>query len=154
MRWGEWPFLDHFDWLNVPFGKITGPRACARGAGELRVRAIIKDDYKRKKSDENGCAKDMIIWLYITILSAFTGLICSVFLKGRIGVICSGVIPWLGLLAWLLYQEYFVPYKGGGASMWPVAQLFAGTIAAAIGIISYKLTVHIKTNGDKSGKAL
>jgi hypothetical protein len=96
----------------------------------------------------------MIIWLYITILSAFTGLICSVFLKGRIGVICSGVIPWLGLLAWLLYQEYFVPYKGGGASMWPVAQLFAGTIAAAIGIIAYKLTVHIKTNGDKSEKAL
>ena len=96
----------------------------------------------------------MIIWLYITILSAFTGLICSVFLKGRIGVISSGVIPWTGLLAWLLYQEYFVPYKGGGASMWPVAQLFAGTIAAAIGIIAFKLTVHIKTNDDKSGKTL
>ena len=38
--------------------------------------------------------------------------------------------------------------------MWPIAQLFAGTIAAAIGITSYKLTVHIKTQGDKSGKAL
>lgn len=96
----------------------------------------------------------MIIWLYIIILSAAAGLICSVFLKRRIGVICSGVIPWLSLLAWLLYQEYFVPYKGGGASMWPIAQLFAGTIAAAIGVTAYKLTVHIKGNGDKSGKTL
>lgn len=38
--------------------------------------------------------------------------------------------------------------------MWPIAQLFAGTIAAAIGVTAYKLTVHIKGNGDKSGKTL
>lgn len=96
----------------------------------------------------------MIIWLYIIILSAITGFICSVFLKGKIGAICSGAIPWLGLLTSLLYQEYFVPYKGGGASMWPIAQLFAGTIAAAIGITVYKFTKHIKTNCNKEGKAL
>jgi hypothetical protein len=96
----------------------------------------------------------MIIWLYIIILSVFTGFICSVFLKGKIGTICSGAIPWFGLLASLLYQEYFVPYKGGGASMWPIAQFFAGTIAAAIGITAYKLTKHIRTIGNKEGKAL
>ena len=38
--------------------------------------------------------------------------------------------------------------------MWPIAQLFAGTIAAAIGITAYKLAMHIKTNGNKKGKEL
>ena len=38
--------------------------------------------------------------------------------------------------------------------MWPIAQLFAGTIAAAIGITVYMLTLHLKKNGDNSGKAL
>jgi len=38
--------------------------------------------------------------------------------------------------------------------MWPIAQLFAGTIAAAIGITAYKLAMHIKTNVNKEGMAL
>lgn len=60
-------------------------------------------------------------------------------MKGRLGIVLSGAIPWLGLLAGLLYQEYFVPYQGGGASMWPIAQLFGGTVAAVTGIGMYLL---------------
>jgi len=76
----------------------------------------------------------MIVWLAILIPSALTGAICAWRLKGRIALICSAAIPWLGLLSMLLYNEYFVPYQGGGASMWPIAQLFAGTAAAVTGL--------------------
>jgi hypothetical protein len=79
----------------------------------------------------------MNIGLPIISPSAFIGISFGIFLPKRAGLISSGVIPWLGVLAWLLYQEYFVPYKGGGASMWPVAQLVAGTVAAATGMASY-----------------
>ena len=54
-------------------------------------------------------------------------------IRGRKAVLIGAVIPWLGLLAWLLYHEFLVPYQGGGASMWPIAQLFGGTVAALVG---------------------
>ena len=76
-------------------------------------------------------------WLTIIVPSLLTGLLLALFFRGRIGLILSGLLPWLGLLVMLLYQEYFVPYQGGGASMWPIAQLFGGTVAAAIGVMAY-----------------
>lgn len=76
----------------------------------------------------------MNAWLLVLIPSAITGLVCAYFIKGRLGIILAGAIPWLGLLAAILYQEYFTPYQGGGASMWPIAQLFGGTVAAFTGI--------------------
>jgi hypothetical protein len=79
----------------------------------------------------------MILWIIIIISSAFIGLICAYLFKGRVGVVLAGLIPWSSILAWLLYQEYIVPYKGGGASMWPIALLFVGTVAAATGIFVY-----------------
>lgn len=88
----------------------------------------------------------MNIWLPIIFPSAFIGISFAIFLPRKAGLICSGAVPWFGLLAWLLYQQYFVPYKGGGASMWPIAQLVAGTVAAATGIIFFLLW---KTLSDK-----
>ncbi len=85
----------------------------------------------------------MILWISIIISSAIVGILCGLFAKGRIGVISAGAIPWFGLLACLLYSEYFLPYQGGGASMWPIAQLFAGTISAAIGVITQLITKFI-----------
>jgi hypothetical protein len=35
-------------------------------------------------------------------------------------------------------------YQGSGASMWPIAQLFSGTIYAIIGIAAYKVSKNIK----------
>jgi len=81
----------------------------------------------------------MAAWLVIIGLSAATGYLCSRLLTGTIAWIASALLPWLGLLAWLLYHEYFVPYQGGGASMWPIAQLFAGTVAACVGLAAYAI---------------
>jgi hypothetical protein len=77
--------------------------------------------------------------LPVVILSAIVGLLCAWLLSGHSGIFFSGAVPWFGMLAWLLHNAYFVSYQGGGASMWPIAQLFAGTVAAASGIGSYFL---------------
>lgn len=79
----------------------------------------------------------MAAWLILIALSAIAGLGCAWAFGGRLGLIASGAVPWLGMLTWLLYNEYFVPYQGGGASMWPIAQLFGGTVAAVVGMTSY-----------------
>jgi hypothetical protein len=81
----------------------------------------------------------MEVWLVIVSLSAATGFLCARLFQGTIAWIASGLLPWLGLLASLLYQEYFVPYQGGGASMWPIAQLFAGTVAAVVGLATHAI---------------
>ena len=78
-------------------------------------------------------------WLILIVLSALAGAVCAGALKGGLGLFASGAVPWFGMLGWLLYNEYFVPYHGGGASMWPIAQLFGGTVAAVAGMIIYAL---------------
>jgi putative exporter of polyketide antibiotics len=87
----------------------------------------------------------MAQWLTIIGLSALVGFLCAHKLHGAWGGVAAGAIPWFGLLGWLLYNEYFVPYQGGGASMWPVAQLFAGTVAAIVGVASYALAQRLRT---------
>jgi len=86
-------------------------------------------------------------WLTIIGLSALVGFACGRKLHGVWGSVAAAAIPWFGLLVWLLYNEYFVPYQGGGASMWPVAQLFAGTIAAVVGFVAHSLTRRQPSEG-------
>jgi hypothetical protein len=74
----------------------------------------------------------MDAWLNLGLLSAVTGGIATKVFKGRTAILAGGAAAWFGMLAWLLYNEYFVPYQGGGASMWPIAQLFGGTFAAVV----------------------
>lgn len=47
--------------------------------------------------------------------------------------------PVSAVLSSLLYNEYFVPYKGGGASMWPIALIFSATPAVICGCLSCAL---------------
>ena len=76
----------------------------------------------------------MNIWIPITVFSATVGLIAGLAARRlSMAVVTGAVIPWLGLLGYLLYNEYYVPYQGGGASMWLIAQLVGGTAAAVIG---------------------
>jgi len=77
-----------------------------------------------------------VTWTILIGLSALLGAACGWIIPGRRTVAWGGAIPWFGVLAWVLYNEYFVPYRGGGASMWPIAQLIAGTVAAAVGMLA------------------
>jgi len=73
------------------------------------------------------------MWPTLILLSVLAGGICGGLVRGRRAILLGAAVPWLGMLAWLLYNEYLVPYDGGGASMWPVVQLFAGTVMALVG---------------------
>jgi hypothetical protein len=82
----------------------------------------------------------MTTWIAIVVLSALAGHLCARKLSGWTGALAAAAIPWFGLLAVLLFMEYVLPYQGGGASMWPIAQLFGGTVAAVVGLLSYAVS--------------
>lgn len=86
----------------------------------------------------------MHIWLILIGGSTLAGYLTAIVLRKSWAIYIAGALPWLALLAALVYTEYFTSYKGGGASMWLIAQLFGGTIAAAVGVFSYKLTRYIQ----------
>lgn len=52
----------------------------------------------------------------------------------RLNKIWSGVIPFLLLAGAVIYTEYSTPYSGGGASMWPIAVIIGGGMAAACSV--------------------
>lgn len=81
----------------------------------------------------------LVAWSIILIPSAIWGFFCGLKIKSKYSKILSGAIPWLGLLTALLVTEYLSPYQGSDASMWPIAQLFAGTIMAVVGVCFYNL---------------
>lgn len=76
----------------------------------------------------------MGIWIPIIGLSAAIGVVAGLVLRRlSVAVVAGAAIPWLGMLGFLLFNEYVVPAQGGGASMWPIALLIAGTAAAVVG---------------------
>ena len=85
----------------------------------------------------------MHVWLILIGGSTLIGYLIAVLLKKNWAIYVAGAVPWFALLAALVYTEYFTAYEGGGASMWLIAQLFGGTVAAVVGVISYKLTIFL-----------
>jgi hypothetical protein len=82
----------------------------------------------------------MQIWLFIFVGSSVVGALSALFLAGRTAAWVAGGLPWLAFLLWVLYQEYVVSRsQDGGASMWPIAVLWAGSIAAAVGWGVYRV---------------
>lgn len=79
----------------------------------------------------------MLLWLAIIGASAAVGFGAARLLGGRRAAPwIAGAAAWLLMLAWLLVDEYVLPYRGGGASMWPIAQLFGGTVAAVVAAVT------------------
>lgn len=88
----------------------------------------------------------MLVWLVIICFSVMTGYLCARYISGRKSVYFAAAIPWFSLLLALVYSVYFMPYKGGGASMWPIAQLFGGTVAAVLGFMSCQFFQNRRNN--------
>ena len=89
------------------------------------------------------------MWILLIGISAAIGFAFGRSVKGIRGSVLSALVPWLLLLVTLLLTEYVVPYSGGVASMWPVAQLVGGTVAAAFGLLSFLITTTLKKNPDE-----
>ena len=85
----------------------------------------------------------MIVWIILIGGSAFIGLLTAIYIKKSWAVYFAGAVPWFILLAAILYTEYMMPYEGGGASMWPIAQLVGGSVAAVIGVVVFRFTVNL-----------
>ena len=82
----------------------------------------------------------MLVWALLLGLSALCGALSAILIKKSWAIYVAGAVPWFGLLLALLYSVYLTPYTGGGASMWPIAQLFGGSIAAFSGVVGFKMT--------------
>ena len=81
-------------------------------------------------------------WGYIMIPSALVGAFSGYLLRGRIlyvvaSYVVAAALPWFGLLAILLYDIYW-RHSGHAqaASMWPIAQILGGTLAAVTGVVA------------------
>lgn len=79
----------------------------------------------------------MGMWLVLIGLSALAGGICAWLLPRSLGWVAAALLPPLGLFAWLMINEYLLPYRGGGASMWPIALIVGGFVAALVGLGAY-----------------
>jgi hypothetical protein len=90
----------------------------------------------------------MLLWFAILGGSIAVGFLAAALLRGsRAAAWIAGAVAWLLMLACLLINEYVLPYRGGGASMWPIAQLFAGTIAAAVAALTCSFAQARRTTG-------
>lgn len=88
----------------------------------------------------------IIVWLALIIPSILWGVFCAFFIKFKHSKVIAALIPWLVLLGTIFYTEYFTPYSGGGASMWPIAQLVGGTVAAVLGYHSHQFSQRYVKN--------
>lgn len=86
----------------------------------------------------------MHIWLILIGGSTMAGYLAAMLIRKNWAIYVAGAVPWTALLGALIYTEYFTPHAGGGASMWLIAQLVGGTVAAAIGVVSFKLTRYLQ----------
>lgn len=62
-----------------------------------------------------------------------------------VGGFLPTAVPWLALLCFLLYNEYMLSYRGVGASMWPLVQLWIGTITAIVAMLTCYLVQKMKS---------
>ncbi len=66
-------------------------------------------------------------------IALVSGVLLQFFTKS-VGV--TGVLGFFGYVVWSVYNEFFIPYAGGGASFWPIDIFFGGPcscIGAAVG---------------------
>lgn len=92
----------------------------------------------------------MATWTTLVAISAACGAAFALLVRGWLGVVCAAVVPWLGVVVESLYNHYFVPYRGGGASMWQIALFFAGWGAALSGLAGYGLAYWLRKLSEES----
>ena len=98
-----------------------------------QARGRARDGQKATRGTARGEMEgDVEVWLLFALMSALMGFGVAKLIKNPLAVLVAAGIAWFSLLGWLLYYEYFVPYQGGGASMWQIAQMFGGTFLAIV----------------------
>lgn len=83
-------------------------------------------------------------WFVLLGGSALVGGLTAWNLRGASSWLVAFLLPPALFLAWLLATEYLLPYRGGGASMWPVALVVGGTAAALTSCCALALVRLVK----------
>ena len=86
----------------------------------------------------------METWFVLLAGSALIGGLSAWYLAGPSSWLVASLLPPSLLLGWLLTIEYLLPYRGGGASMWPIALVVGGTAAALTGCCACVLVKRAK----------
>jgi hypothetical protein len=97
---------------------------------------IIKTEKETNRRKIMSQTFQMIMILTIPFL---TGLILR--LRGKHGSV-AWMLSSLAIPVIILFDEFVLPYRGGGASMWPIALVFGGfygTILGGLGALSASL---------------
>jgi hypothetical protein len=68
-------------------------------------------------------------WLVLVLLSAITGVFSGLLIRGSTAVLVGAVLPFLGLVAWVVYAECFVK----SSALWVLSIFFGGPVAASVG---------------------
>lgn len=63
----------------------------------------------------------------VVLIAMFGGALFQIFIKS---IARTAFLGFLGFVAYSVYLEFFVPYRGGGASLWPLDIVFAVPCAA------------------------
>jgi hypothetical protein len=87
-------------------------------------------------------------WLVLLAGSTLIGALSGWYLRGVTSWAVAWLLPPALFLAWLLANEYLMPYRGGGASMWPVAFVVGGTAAALASCCALLLLRRARTRRD------
>jgi hypothetical protein len=98
--------------------------------------------------NSNVRERGMYLLDHAALFSTVFGIVCGMFIaRKRFGFILVLCVPVFTILSILIYNEYFVPYAGGGASMWPIAMIFCAVpavICACFGCALAQLLVKLR----------
>lgn len=81
----------------------------------------------------------MFVWLLLILGSATCGFVVAKINPSFYPQVLAGGVPALILTLAIVITEYTTPYQGGGASMWPIAVVVGGSVAAFIGVVTYSV---------------
>lgn len=87
----------------------------------------------------------MVVWIILLASSAAIGCLCARLIKEEnVSFLAAALLPVLAFLFCLLFDTYVLPYRGGGASMWPIALMVGSPPAAISGIVGWMLCLGRK----------
>lgn len=92
----------------------------------------------------------MEAWLVLLGSASLIGGLSAWYLRGVASWLVACLATPALFLAWLLAGEYLLPYRGGGASMWPIAFVIGGTAAAFAGCVALLLVRRARAWRDRS----
>ena len=65
----------------------------------------------------------------------------------------SITVPVVCFVLFVLFDAYVLPYRGGGASMWPIAILFGAPVAAGGGLLGVVIARRFSKSGQGGDNA-